>query len=461
MRPNILFNVTIRTTTFAAASFGLAILTLGMTSFGQSRTSAWQRREESIPAAPVLEEQLNTGPVEKSAEVNWISLDKYHHTITRKKFCKLLDDVYCPSKKIYDYFTVTDSYVEMFHDKEKTIVDFTLEFAPSEDAVQSIPSSFTRPSDLKYSKSFDPEKPLNKIRITIDPGHIGGKWADTEERSVAWGTNPRIREGDCNLVVGKYIRDRLKSAGAQVYMTHETADPVTPLRTKDFMDEAREVVFKENKLDEASYLQRKGHWDYKIQWQAELFFYRRAEIAQRAENIRKHFTSDLNICNHFNATELSGSGKMSRDNRYAFFINGCYGPDEVENPNTRYFLVSKLLEQPLPVEMGVGDAITRKMLKIAQLPPVRYGREKYQTRVNENPYLYARNLAASRQYPGPTIVLEPFYMNNPWTAERLAAGDYDGVRQLSCGTYRSLFREYADSIADAIIETYSKWQRGR
>ncbi len=107
--------------------------------------------------------------------------------------------------------------------------------------------------------------------------------------------------------------------------------------------------------------------------------------------------------------------------------------------------------------MAVGNAITKKMLKMANLPPVRYGQEKYQCRVNDNPYLYARNLAASRQYPGPCIILEPFYMNNAWTAERLSAGDYDGVKQLSCGTYRSIFREYADAVADAIVESYSHW----
>ena len=77
--------------------------------------------------------------------------------------------------------------------------------------------------------------------------------------------------------------------------------------------------------------------------------------------------------------------------------------------------------------------------------------------MNGNAYLYARNLAVSRQYPGPCVILEPFYMNNAWTAERLAAGDYDGVRPIAGGTYRSIFREYADAVSKAIIEAYSKW----
>lgn len=387
---------------------------------------------------------------------DWTNLEKYHGTITEKEFRRLVDHVYNPSKAVYAYLNVHPEYVEFFEDSEKTILNFTLRLAPPGEPLKTASLTFKSIPVLK-KLSNSPDKPLKNIRIVLDPGHIGGKWAGMEERSVIWGNNPVIREGDLNLKTAFLIKSRLEAAGATIYMTHTKPEPVTPSRPSDYLDEARRVVYAENKVDEAEASRRKNFFQKLIHWRAELYFYRRAEIAQRAENIRRDFLPDLNICNHFNATEKSGSGEIVKDNRHAFFINGCYGPDEVVNPMTRYFLFSKLLEQPLDIEMAVGDAITEKMLKIAPLPPVKYGAEKYQCRVNANPYLYARNLAVSRQYPGPCLILEPFYMNNAWTAERLAAGDYDGVKNLAGGSYRSIFREYADAVADAIIQVYSRW----
>lgn len=390
------------------------------------------------------------------AQENWSTFEKYQETITRKEFCWLIDHVYNPSKAVYAWLNVTDDEVKFFGTADKSTLDFTLRFAAPGHAPRNAHQTFRKIPEFETLNN-PPDHPLSGVRIALDPGHIGGKWADIEERCIAWGNNPIIREGDKNLLVARLLKARLEAAGAQIYMTHETSEPVTSTRPKDYLDEARTLVYAEHHVDDAAAARQHGLLQGRINWRAELLFYRKAEINQRAENIRTQFSPDLNLCNHFNATEHSGSGQMVKDNRHAFFINGCYGPDEVSNTTTRYYLFSKLLEQPLTIEMAVGDAITRHMLKVANLPAVMYGREKYECRVNDNPYLYARNLAASRQYPGPCVILEPFYMNNAWTAERLAAGDYDGTRTLSCGTYRSLLREYADAVSEAVIETYSKW----
>lgn len=382
--------------------------------------------------------------------------EKYQETITRKEFSAMLDKVYNPSKAIYGYLNVTDDYVEFFDDLEKSRLDFTLRLAGPGQTPKEARQTFKTVPELRRLRN-PATRPLAGIRIALDPGHIGGKWADIEDRCVIWGNHPVIREGDQNLKVAHHLKSRLEAAGAEIYMTHTEAIPVTPLRTKDFMEEARQAVYAKYNLDEEKAEKRRAHYEAIIRWRADLYFYRRAEIAQRAENLRAHFLADITICNHFNATERSGAREIVKDNRHAFFINGCYGADEIVNPATRFFLFSKLLERPLDIEMAVAGTITTNMLGVAKLPPVKYGREKYQCRVNANSYLYARNLAASRQYPGPCIILEPFYMNNEWTAARLAAGDYDGTREVAGGKHRSLPREYADAVADAIIATYSNW----
>ena len=47
-----------------------------------------------------------------------------------------------------------------------------------------------------------------------------------------------------------------------------------------------------------------------------------------------------------------------------------------------------------------------------------------------NPYVVARNLAANREYDGPVVCTEPYFMNNRVTYQRLLAGDYEGLADL-------------------------------
>jgi N-acetylmuramoyl-L-alanine amidase len=385
-----------------------------------------------------------------------MSFEKYNGTITENEFRRLIDKVYNPSQAVYAYLNVSKDSVEFFEDAAKTQCGFSLKFAPSPSEVRTAELTYKPISQLKQLSSTA-DQPLKGIRIAVDPGHIGGNWADMEERQTTWGKNPTIREGDMNLIVANLIKTRLEAAGAQVYMTRHSATPTTSKRPSDFIEESRRAVYAEKNVQDDADAKSKGLYESLINRRAELEFYRNAEISQRAENLRRDFLPDLTICNHFNATEKSGMGEMVKDNRHALFINGSYGPDEINNSKTRWYLFAKLLEQSLDVEMAVSETIAAKFNKLAPLPPVNLGNGIYQCRVNENPYLFARNLAATRQYPGPSVILEPFYMNNPWTAERLAAGDYDGIRKIAGGKYRSIFRDYADAVAGAIIETYSKW----
>jgi hypothetical protein len=71
-----------------------------------------------------------------------------------------------------------------------------------------------------------------------------------------------------------------------------------------------------------------------------------------------------------------------------------------------------------------------------------------------NPYVVARNLAFNRSHDGPVVVTEPYFMNQAETLARLLAGDYDGTRVVAGRPRRSIFREYADAVAQGILEAY-------
>jgi hypothetical protein len=115
-------------------------------------------------------------------------------------------------------------------------------------------------------------------------------------------------------------------------------------------------------------------------------------------------------------------------------------------------LFSKLLERSHPVEQSVAEAVATTMANATKLQPVEYGPASGAIHVGDNPYVFARNLAANRLYNGPVVFLEPYYMNNRVVYQRIQLGDYDGTRDVNGTPMKSIFREYADSVAEGLMK---------
>jgi hypothetical protein len=51
-------------------------------------------------------------------------------------------------------------------------------------------------------------------------------------------------------------------------------------------------------------------------------------------------------------------------------------------------------------------------------------------------------------------------MNSKDVFARIQAGDYEGTRNINGVARKSIFREYADSVADGLVDYYSKARDG-
>src|SRR5438045_9476302 len=96
------------------------------------------------------------------------------------------------------------------------------------------------------------------------------------------------------------------------------------------------------------------------------------------------------------------------------------------------------------------------MAKATGLRPYQYPTPQTTTKVGTSGYVYARNLLATRLYRCPVVYCEPYVMNSKEAFARIQAGDYEGVKEINGMTRKSIFREYADSVADGLAEYYSK-----
>jgi len=77
------------------------------------------------------------------------------------------------------------------------------------------------------------------LRIALDPGHLGGKWAKMEERWFPVGDQPPVTEGDRLYAFRACSLPRLRKLGAKVFFVHTRTGPVTLKRPDDFKELAK------------------------------------------------------------------------------------------------------------------------------------------------------------------------------------------------------------------------------
>ncbi|MFH1066558.1 MAG: hypothetical protein V1746_01455, partial [bacterium] len=304
-----------------------------------------------------------------------------------------------------------------------------------------------------------PEQPLRGLTICLDPGHIDGKWADMEERSFKIGNGPIVAEGELNMTVCRHLASLLEKAGAKVVWTKQNAEPVTPLRPKNFEAEAVSFLLEQKPKILSSRYQ--SEILKKLREASELLFYRAAEIRARADRVNHELKPDLTLCIHHNAAPWKRRRKrLYHCNKLLLFVHGSYMPEELAYSDHKFHLVRKALEQSTPKEIAIAEAIARQMQSVWGWPPQNYDDEKTVCRVSDSPYVWARNLLANRLYDGPTVFVEGPYMNDKGIYPRLIAGDYEGEKMIKEKKYRSIFREYAEVVAGGVINYYSRSAMG-
>jgi N-acetylmuramoyl-L-alanine amidase len=360
---------------------------------------------------------------------DWSSLQKYQQTISRTEFETLLSHVYCPSAALTNYLTFQTNSVAVFSTPDKTNLLFMLRFTSSASSVAAPRLAFRR--------------------IAIDPGHIGGEWARMEERFFQRGKDRPVQEAVLTLTVARLLKARLEAMGAEAFLTKDNFRPVTDKRPEDFRTQAeRETPLA--RFDAFPSLERDAARADAIRKRAETLFYRSSEIAARANLLNEKIKPDLTICLHVNAVEWDECQNLVDDNRLVVFVHGDYLASELKDDDQKSRLFCKLLERSYPVEQTVAESIASALAEATKLPPVQYGPSSGAIRIGDNPYVFARNLAANRLVNGPVVFLEPYYQNNRVVYERIQLGDYDGTRDVDGVPMKSIFREYADAVAEGL-----------
>jgi N-acetylmuramoyl-L-alanine amidase len=390
------------------------------------------------------------------AHPRWNVLEKYQETITHDEFARLIDTVYCTHGFAADLITMDEKSARILTNRDAQKF-FTLRFAQDETSRERVPRLWRPAKSLAPAK---PDKPLFGMRIALDPGHLGGEWAKMEERWFQVGGSAPVEEGDLTLRVARLLAPRLRKLGAKVSFIRNSSEPVTAKRPDDFRELARKILIKNGVPQPRTDVldPNDPEKEQTIHWQSEILFYRYSEIRSRAVLVNTKLHPDLVLCLHLNAEGWGDPNHptLTDKNHLHLLVNGSYLKDELELDDERFEMIRRLLSRAYDEALPLADTIAGAMARETALPAYEYPTSNAVTKVGSTGYVYARNLLATRLYRCPVVYCEPYVMNSNDVFARIQAGDYEGTRSVNGIERESIFREYADSVADGLAEYYRK-----
>jgi hypothetical protein len=390
----------------------------------------------------------------------WRALSRFDRTLTRSEFEARLDKVFDPGQGLRPYLLIGRDSVAIYPTPARRDADaVVVHFAAEGSSPMAAPVDFRSPAQFVGQPAFPPGQPIFGLRVAIEPADIGGRWAEMEDRSVSFPGYGRINEGDLNVIVARLLRERLTLLGATVFLVRDRAEPVVKTMPDELAGLAMEVMqFRPWLLPESYRLQTAtlpADSPRRLRIAENLLLTKTLETRARAALVRS-FQPDVTLVLQHNATPGSTEGRLNPINRNIFFINGAYTASELREPEQRFRLLTKALENTAPIEARVAAAIAAQFKVATGFAPVLSGNsENTRLVIPGNPYVVARNLAFNREHDGPVVVTEPYFMNQAETLTRLLVGDYAGERVVAGKSRVSIFREYADCVAAGLRDSYT------
>ncbi len=415
---------------------------------------AWIGLGQSVPAAE------NLSPLGKAPD--WSRLEAYDRVVTREEFVHALTRIYSIGEAYKLTFDLGDEEVRI---RTSGASWQTLRFRRPGDPQRPVHRTWRSRDTILEQRTPHPDDPvkplpLDGLRVAIDPGHLGGRWAKMEERWYQRDDGGRpVTEGDMTLLVAQLLRPRLEALGADVFLVRSSSRPATRKRPAHFRSLAQADLARIGQSDPVPTYPPDAPPETRfrtLQWQQEKYFYRLSEIRHRAAMINDRYRPDLVLCLHFNA-EAWGDPKDPRfvpRNHFHLLVNGAYSIPELGRDDERFEMLLRLLQGTHEEELALAETMAVHMARKTQLPAYQYTTNNV-LRPSTNPYVYARNLLANRVYACPVIYFEPYVMNSEECYARIQAGLYEGRRHVAGRERQSLYHEYTDGVVQGLLAYYA------
>ena len=375
----------------------------------------------------------------------WDALDAYQYAVSRAEFIHLMSMVYSVGSYWKDWFILEKEHVLIRTHASDLSKNYKLAF--KNEVVEVKPKRFWR-SKAELGERSD-SAPLLGLQIAIDPGHIGGDYAEVEQRRFILKDGvPPIQEGNMTLTVAELLMDQLESLGATVHLLRDKNKPINPFRPQDY------YTYAEAKLTS----NKSAVTEQSVKREAEKLFYRNGEIRARAQLVNQELKPDIVLCLHFNAGAEPDSENPSlyEKEHFHMILNGAYTQSELAHDDERFQCLLKILQGNHAEEVKLTAAAAASFQAESGLEAYQYMRDSSRAvNVNENPYLWGRNLIANRLYNCPVLYFEPYLMNGKDSYERMQVGDYAALSYVNGKLRPSIYREYVNAVTKGLVNYYT------
>jgi N-acetylmuramoyl-L-alanine amidase len=325
----------------------------------------------------------------------------------------------------------------------------------------------TMNSDSKLPHVRPASKPLQGIRIAIDPGHFSSNYEDSRvEGKYVRLVNEKTRkkdtitlvEGQLTFLTAQVLRNMLEEQGAKVIMSRTKENTTSFGQTyAEWYKNRRNKV-----LDSLKAIKELSDDKYKILKQfpkEKLFwaFFRDYELMQRAQRINSFYPHACVII-HYNVDDKNSPWtSASPRNNSMCFIAGAFGTKDLSKPANKLHFLRMLLGKQIQQSEVIGKHTMNSFEKNLKITRAKQSDTDYLMKHTLNTScegLFCRNLILTRCINAPLVYGESLYQDNNKECLMLNASNFNDygiktserVHQVAKSYYEAIMNYYKDEI---------------
>lgn len=390
-----------------------------------------------------------------SQDFDFHDFDIYQETVSPTQAERILVRFLVKEAEVADYFLL---------DKDDNTLSI---YASPQDKKDGRPEYVFKLGDKKREATpleiGDGKKRLAKLRVAIDPGHLGGKSARLEARYIDM-KNVRFDEGTLTALTARHLRKLLEAEGAEVFLTRDT--PGQAVYSQSFDEWMKSDYQKAVDAKVAAITDPQKKEEEKLKWAkatpSDVFrgFYNNLDLRARVKAIQD-FKPHVTVAIHYNAgggNDTDGKNLGTNENFNMIFVAGSFGKFELLTPEARYEFMRLVVSGDLEKSIDLGELLGAHLTRNLNVPLIPTGTKtptdylnKYCLPTNAAG-VFCRNLPLTRLPHCPTVYGETLYQDNFDECIKLAADDFeiDGYKT------SSRVKAVAEAYFQALMATYAK-----
>ena len=256
------------------------------------------------------------------------------------------------------------------------------------------------------------------------------------------------------------LATRLRKLGATVLFVRNSTQPVTSKRPADFKELARKILIKNGvprPRDEVLESERPGKRRHDQLAKRNPVLSLQRNPASRGAGEHEAASRSRSLSS-FQCRRLGRSGNptLIDNNHLHLLVNGSYLQDELDFDDERFEMIRRLLSRAYDEELPMADTVAASMAKETRLASLSISDDDD----DDQSWIERLRLRAqSARHPDLSLSGRLLRTLRHEQQRRLRSNSGRRLRrhaEINGVERKSIFREYADSVAEGLVEYYSK-----